>query len=145
MISSGDNEGHAHPRPTVVAASAITGHLHIDNDKLKTPLIYSTEISRSVALGKLTQITDSKYEVGDNHEIEITLDPSDKAVFHYEVLLSGDLHPAKKSRTYRDGARLVDNITYGLVNVRTDGKKILCATLNEKKSKWEIESFNSRF
>ena len=27
VISSGDNEGHSHPRPTVVSASAITGHL----------------------------------------------------------------------------------------------------------------------
>ncbi len=145
VISSGDNEGHAHPRPTVVAASAMTGHLCIDNDKLKTPLIYSTEISRSVAVGKLNKITDSKYEVDDGEDIEITIDPSDKAVFHYEVVFSGDLNAAKKRRTYRDGARLVDNITYGLVNVRTDGEKILCATLNEKKDKWEIESFISRF
>lgn len=145
IISSGDNEGHAHPRPTVVAASAMTGHMHIDNDYLKTPLIYSTEISRSVAIGKLTHITDSKYEMGDDEPIAITLDPSDKAVFHYEVVFSGDLNAQKKQRTFRNGARLVDNITYGLVNVRTDGEKILCATLNEKKSKWEIESFTSRF
>jgi len=29
VISSGDNEGHDHPRPGIVAASATTGHLEI--------------------------------------------------------------------------------------------------------------------
>ena len=95
-------------------------------------------------MGKLTKIVDYEYEV-NGEEIEVSLDPSDKAVFHYEVVFSGDLNAAKKKRTYRDGARLVDNITCGLVNVRTDGKKILCATLNEKRNKWEIETFMSRF
>jgi hypothetical protein len=38
-----------------------------------------------------------------------------------------------------------DLLVYGLVNVRTDGNTILCATLNEGKSKWEIKKFNSRF
>ena len=41
--------------------------------------------------------------------------------------------------------KVIDGIVYGLVNVRTDGKKILCATLNDGKSTWEIKSFNSRF
>ena len=40
---------------------------------------------------------------------------------------------------------IIDGLVYGLVNVRTDGNKILCATLNEGKSKWEIKKFNSRF
>ena len=39
----------------------------------------------------------------------------------------------------------VDGVVYGLVNVRTDGRRILCATLNEKKSKWDYETFESRF
>lgn len=41
--------------------------------------------------------------------------------------------------------KVVDGIVYGLVNVRTDGNKILCATLNEGKSKWEVKRFTSRF
>ena len=36
VISSGDNEGHAHPRPNIVSASAITGHVQIQNDELLT-------------------------------------------------------------------------------------------------------------
>jgi hypothetical protein len=34
---------------------------------------------------------------------------------------------------------------YGLVNVRTDGERILCATLNEKSSSWDCAEFISRF
>lgn len=58
IISSGDAEGHAHPRPEVVAASAITGHITVDevNDKLLTPLVYMTEIERSVTLGSINRI-----------------------------------------------------------------------------------------
>jgi len=41
--------------------------------------------------------------------------------------------------------KVVDSIVYGLVNIRTDGNKILCATLNEGKNKWEINTFRSRF
>ena len=57
-ISSGDAEGFAHPRPEVVAASAVTGHVSVDRskDKLITPLIYMTEVERSVALGQVTHI-----------------------------------------------------------------------------------------
>ncbi|MGZ8549383.1 MAG: hypothetical protein ACXWV2_01930, partial [Chitinophagaceae bacterium] len=39
----------------------------------------------------------------------------------------------------------VSGIVYGLVNVRTDGEKILCATMSETEKDWEIETFMSRF
>ncbi len=57
VISSGDNEGHDHPRPTIVAASATTGFLSIENDELVSPLIYATEIARSVLIGRPNQLT----------------------------------------------------------------------------------------
>ncbi len=58
VICSGDSEGYAHPRPEIVAASAVTGFVAVDEvkDKLITPLIYMTEIERSVSLGRLTHI-----------------------------------------------------------------------------------------
>lgn len=58
VISSGDAEGHAHPRPEIVGASAITGFITVDRqeDKLITPLIYMTEVERSVSLGALNRI-----------------------------------------------------------------------------------------
>ncbi|HZO07679.1 MAG TPA: MBL fold metallo-hydrolase [Solirubrobacterales bacterium] len=52
VISSGDNEGHDHPRPKVISASALTGYRHPEDGKtLESPLIFSTELSRSVKLG----------------------------------------------------------------------------------------------
>ena len=52
VISSGDNEGFDHPRPSIIAASATTGHLQLGDDNLVTPLVYSTELARSIDLGK---------------------------------------------------------------------------------------------
>ncbi len=143
VISSGDNEGHSHPRPSIVATAGQVGHVTIANDEMKTPLVYSTEISRSIDIGRLTSIQDADYP--GTAPAGVTLTPAEKATLRYEVQRSGDLNPEKVSRSYHRGTRVVDSVTYGLVNVRTDGKKILCATLNEKKDKWELETFQSRF
>ena len=142
VISSGDNEGHAHPRPNIVSASAITGHVQIERDELVTPLVYSTEISRSVNLGKPTRLTHGNL-VNENGD---TLEVADlgKTRIDYEVVKAGDLNPTKRSRTLAHRL-IVDGIVYGLVNVRTNGDKILCAVLNEKKNKWEYQTFQSRF
>lgn len=58
VMSSGDAEGYAHPRPEIVGASAIAGRVEVDleSDLLKTPLIYMTEIERSVTLGALDRL-----------------------------------------------------------------------------------------
>ncbi|MCP3981407.1 MAG: hypothetical protein GY716_19075 [bacterium] len=135
VISSGDNEGHDHPRPAVVAASATTGFLQVDpqSDKIKTPLVYSTELGRSVDLGEPTSIetrsgnTTTKMSAADFKRSRINL---------------------KKTGRKSVGlpyAKVVGGLIYGLVNVRTDGEKILCASLDEKDSDWRIESFESRF
>lgn len=47
-------------------------------------------------MGKLTKIVDHEYEV-NGKDIEVSPDPCDKAVFHYELVFSGDLNAAKKS------------------------------------------------
>lgn len=99
VFSSGDDEGYDHPRPTTMAASAINGYLEMDGDEPKSPLLYSTELARSVKIGK---VEGSKI-------------------------------------------RVVTGLVYGLVNVRTDGKKILCATRDEQTLRWRIEEINARF
>jgi beta-lactamase superfamily II metal-dependent hydrolase len=99
VISSGDNEGYDHPRPSIVAASAISGYLEMDGDELISPLIYSTELARSVKIGR---------QAGSN-------------------------------------TRIVAGLIYGLVNVRTDGQRILCATLDEQDRDWRITTTRSRF
>jgi hypothetical protein len=68
IISSGDNEGHDHPRPSIIAASATTGHLQLDEDTLLTPLVYSTELARSIDLGR-----PEKLVAKDSSGTEITI------------------------------------------------------------------------
>jgi hypothetical protein len=95
VFSSGDNEGYDHPRPAIVAASAVSGYMEMSGDELITPLIYSTEVARSVKIDRAT--------------------------------------------------RRVTGLVYGLVNVRTDGRRILCATRDEESLDWEIAVTQSRF
>jgi beta-lactamase superfamily II metal-dependent hydrolase len=141
IISSGDNEGHDHPRPAVVATSALTGFKEMKGDRLVTPLVYSTELARSVRLG-----TPSLLEVLDGGAVTKTynrLDFEDMRVTSHEVLAA-----AREPKTVRQSfssRRVMTGLIYGLVNVRTDGKKILCATLDEAEDDWRIETFKARF
>jgi beta-lactamase superfamily II metal-dependent hydrolase len=135
VISSGDSEGHGHPRPAIVAASALTGHVQTENDRLVTPLIYSTEIARSYRLGEVRAV--EKRGAGSVGALK-------ELVAQIEETSSGALNPTRKTRPLA-GARLVSGVVYGLVNVRTDGRKLLCATLNEADRTWDVRTFNSRF
>lgn len=140
VISSGDNEGHDHPRPTIVAASATTGYLEIKSDRVVSPLVYATELARSVNLGKPTKLTianpagDTVVESADFAKVEITA----------KVTKAGDLNPTTVTKSMA-GTYIVAGLIYGLVNVRTDGETILCATMNEKDASWEIKKVKSRF
>lgn len=136
IISSGDSEGHCHPRPTIVAASGLTGHKIIREDKIITPLIYSTEIARSYKIGKIEQLT-----IKNTNEI---IDKTTDIDVTYKETNAGDLNPTTKTKSFWD-KKIVGGIIYGLVNVRTDGKKILCATMSEKGNDWDIKTFTSRF
>ncbi len=142
VISSGDAEGHAHPRPNVVSASAITGRVEIRDDELVTPLVYSTEISRSVNIGTPVKIGLRDYVDDEGNSLEIA--DLRRVKIDYDVVKAGDLNPTRHSRSL-SSKKIVDGIIYGLVNVRTDGNRILCAVLNEKKNSWEYQSFYSRF
>lgn len=135
VISSGDAEGHAHPRPSIVSASAITGHKQVSNDKIVTPLVYSTEISRSYRLGKITHVTDTD---------GVPVVPINKLRAHCMETSAGALRPQKVNRDLKNGY-LVTGVVYGLVNVRTDGNTILCANMNENTRTWDIKSFTARF
>lgn len=133
VISSGDYEGHNHPRPKIVAASALTGHKLIKNDRVVTPLIYSTEIARSY------KITEPEKLILEENGINKTYNPSNKKA-QLQFTSSGQV----RTRDFWKSL-FVSGIIYGLVNVRTDGEKILCATMSEKDRNWDIETFTSRF
>jgi hypothetical protein len=143
VISSGDDEKHSHPRPNIVAACGITGYRTIANDELITPLVFCTEISRSVKIGNPYQVDYKGYPYLD-HNLDIKLVDETKTNVLYTRQTSGGLKASKKNKIMNQ-IWIIDGLVYGLVNVRTDGNKILCATLNEGKSKWEIKKFNSRF
>ena len=137
VISSGDSEGHDHPRPAIVAASATTGHLQVERDQLVTPLVYSTEIARSIQLGKPL-----KFTAADGHVHE----GADLAQLRVSAAVTkpGDLRPTTVER--RMGSTLiVAGLIYGLVNIRSDGETILCATLNEADHTWQVRKLRSRF
>lgn len=137
IISSGDAEGHDHPRPAIVAASGATGHLIVEDDEILTPLVYSTELARSHSLGKLSGI-----ELKDDTLLQD--DEFEDIVLHYSTTKAGDLRPKKESRSAA-GAYVIAGLVYGLVNVRTDGEQILTATMDEKGAKWSIRTFPARF
>lgn len=130
VISSGDNEGYDHPRPSVVAASAITGFQQIEDDRLVSPLIYSTELARSLKLGQVEALRwgDAEFSVGLRG----------RRLAEVDAVVGG---------RYRrlSGLRCVDRLVYGLVNVRTDGERILLATRSEADTSWEIQQLRARF
>lgn len=140
VISSGDSEGHDHPRPAIVAASATTGYLQIEQDRILTPLVYSTEIARSVQLGRPQQLMVPDPGGGK------TYGPAELAQIELEASVTkpGDLRPSSLTRSL-GSTLVVTGLIYGLVNIRSDGHTILCATLNEKDHTWQVRKFASRF
>ncbi|RXM41819.1 hypothetical protein [Flavobacterium sp. YO64] len=143
IISSGDDETHAHPRPNIVGASGATGFRKISGDKLLTPMIYSTEISRSLKIGNPYKVSYKDYQ-HQGSIFDINLLDEKKIQVSYKQTKSGGLNAEDKT-TALSKLRVADKFVYGLVNVRTDGNKILCAVLNEGNSSWEIKTFKSRF
>ena len=136
VISSGDEEGHDHPRPRIVAASGLTGHVTTDGDTLVTPLVYSTELARSVQVGTLNTIRVGDVDYRGNALMDIQLTST--------VTPPGALRPSTVNRRAA-GARIMNRLVYGLVNIRTDGKRIVAATMNEGDGSFTAKSFNARF
>lgn len=138
VISSGDNEGHDHPRPGIVAASATTGYLAFQDDQVVSPLIYSTELARSHKFSKAAML-----EVAQTNSA--ALEVKGKALAGAKVTFPKKAGQAKAAWKTLDKAFLLSGLVYGLVNVRTDGETILCATMNESDQSWQIKTLKSRF
>lgn len=130
IISSGDNESHDHPKPEIVAASAMTGHKIVEDDKMKTPMVYSTELARSIGFGHISK---AEVNTGIPHPLELSGVTQLKRVeTEYKTKSAGD-RTAKTKKKALGRRPIVSKLLYGLVNVRTDGKRVLCAVMNEKK------------
>jgi len=143
VISSGDNETHSHPRPNIVAACGATGFRKVENDEMITPLVFCTEVSRSVRMADPYEVDYKGYPLNGKN-VDIKLLDETRTDILFERITAPGLKPSKKKKPMNK-VHIVDGLVYGLVNVRTDGNTILCATLNEGKSKWEIKTFKSRF
>ncbi|TCC88597.1 MBL fold metallo-hydrolase [Pedobacter frigiditerrae] len=112
IISSGDNETHTHPRPDTLGAIG-------KHSRGKRPLIFSTELARS-AKEKLN-ITDKDYA-----QLYL-LNESKKAASPDELIAINEKINNLRYKIERTIA------VYGMITVRTDGKKILIAQKKEAK------------
>ena len=136
MISSGDGEGHVHPRAIMVGLTGATSPMRekggknkfmgFEEPKFEGPLIYSTEISRSVRLREAQRAIDAQGSTVPNAELQ-----AKKA--------NGENGGLMKDLDYW---LLADELTYGLINVRTDGEKIRIAVLKENQASFHVESFD---
>lgn len=126
VISSGDNEDYAHPRPRVMGASAKYGRESKDpKGQTLPPLLYSTELARSVKL----EYAASFRKTGTS-----------------TALLQADEAEVKPSNgKYRKvtSTPISTDLIYGLVNVRTDGKRILCGTMKESGNEFDLKVFRA--
>jgi hypothetical protein len=140
VISSGDTESHDHPRPTIVSASAITGRKLLDDSgtNLIMPLVYMTELSRSYALGEIHELHEFNVEQqafsaakpkGD--EVHNTV--KEKSRFR-AFLKKKPTSPLEWPRL--DRIKAINGLIYGLVNVRTDGKTLFFAAMEEEGKDW---------
>lgn len=129
VVSSGDNEDYAHPRPRVLGASARYGRESRAVDgELLPPLLYSTELARSVAL-------DHAERVRTVAEPRVLFGPSE---------LEANFVPSPSGRYRRLSALPVaTDLVYGLVNVRSDGQRLLCAVMKEGSSDFDLQVFEA--
>lgn len=129
VVSSGDNEDYAHPRPRILGASARYGREARDTGgATMPPLLYSTELARSVALDFATHarsVAEPKQPF-EPAQLEVDFD-------------------ASPTGYYRRLSRMpmATDLVYGLVNVRSDGRRILCATMKEGSSDFDLQVFQA--
>jgi beta-lactamase superfamily II metal-dependent hydrolase len=130
VISSGDNEDYSHPRPVVMGASARYGReARDDKGDVMPPLVYSTELARSIRLAQA-----DKLRV-----------PGDGSASETVEAETAEVKPEPKDAEFRsfEYTPVSTDLVYGLVNVRTDGRHILCATLEESGSDFDIKVFEA--
>jgi beta-lactamase superfamily II metal-dependent hydrolase len=120
IVSSGDDEPHSHPRPDALGAFGRYG-------RGERPLIFSTELARS-APEKIKNPNEIRTRVAEL--VALLAEETDKAK-REEIALKID----KEVDLDRSVA------TYGMINVRTDGRAVVIAQKLERASagrKWDI-------
>ena len=143
VFSSGDANTYDHPRAWVLGAAALSGRVIEDPKmaRLKAPLIYSTEVARSLTLGSIDQLRqyDTPQFYGREREQPVQTISGDVTISKWRTILNRYSEDAKDFPP-ASGARVMKQIIYGLVNVRTDGRRLLIAVRNEGNQSWAYET-----
>lgn len=123
VISSGDGEPHCHPRPDALGAFGKAG-------RGERPLLFSTELARS-----------SSESIKDPHELRREIDE----LFSRREQADGEMQRAAIQKKIDEKlAKLERSVAvYGMINLRTDGRRILLSQkLEEPRSgtgeEWDI-------
>jgi len=123
IVSSGDNEPHAHPRPDALGAFGKSG-------RGSRPLIFSTELARSV-----TQTTTPTLEIRDHiTRLSVLRDKEEDE----------DKRAALEDMIERQQDERLERIVtvYGMINLRTDGERVVLAQKLEQRGsggrEWDI-------
>ena len=141
IISSGDSNSHDHPRPQLLGATALTSRVVRTGHLVKAPLIYNTEIARSYGFGRTERLIEYNEDQqwgrpsGDEQERL-----GSTRVGRSRVVLDTDNDDDFSENQPLADALIVDNLVYGLVNIRTDGHRLLFAVRNESDATWQIET-----
>ena len=118
IISSGDDESHAHPRPDALGAFG-------KSSRGERPLIFSTELARSTK--------EFSYPIKYHALVE-----------KMKKYIDGLQDPKRKKIATTRLERLRDSnvVTYGMITVRTDGENVLIAQKLEKErsagQRWDL-------
>ena len=125
VISSGDDESYSHPRPDTIGALGKCGY----GDK---PLIFSTELARSnkeFTMEKLESVGKLYNKIKDlQKKIKNETNPD-------------ELKSLKSSLTKSNNTLNSFLTKYGMINLRTDGKRMIMAQKYERSAshgKWDI-------
>jgi beta-lactamase superfamily II metal-dependent hydrolase len=128
IVSSGDNEDYAHPRPRVMGASARYGReAKAVSGELLPPLLYSTELARSVRLCYAAAVRRRQQP-----ETEI-------------ASAAAEIRPEGTNTRFNalDDMPISTDLVYGLINIRSDGARIVCAYMKENSSDFDIQAFKA--
>ena len=128
VVSSGDNEDYAHPRPRVLGASARYGREAKGvKGELLPPLLYSTELARSVKLACADKVRKAGAPASEFSADLAQVKPEGKNA-RFEPL---------------DELPVATDLVYGLINVRTDGERVICAYMKEQGADFDIQAFKA--
>lgn len=133
VISSGDNEPHCHPRPDTLG---IIGKFA----RGERPLIFSTELARSSS-EQIKHPNQVRRELRANINAETKIINSKTAT---------DAEKEKASERLDEHLKVIQRsvANYGMINVRTDGERVVMAQRLERQrtsgKRWDIHRFEVR-